>query len=72
MNILDDHNVMWQAGELGKVDEGGGGTVAKFVAGKDINVVDLGVPVLCMHSPFELTSKMDVYSAYLAYKAFYD
>ena len=49
----------------------GGGTVALYVAGKDINVVDIGVPVMSMHSPFEVTSKFDVYSAYRAYKAFY-
>ena len=68
---MDKAGVCWQTGELGAVDVGGGGTVALYVAGKDINVVDIGVPVMSMHSPFEVTSKLDVYSAYRAYKAFY-
>ncbi len=71
VGMMDQDRVHWQTGELGAVDMGGGGTVALFVAGKDVNVVDLGVPVLSMHSPFEITSKLDVYSAYCAYKAFY-
>jgi aspartyl aminopeptidase len=71
IGMMDKDNVHWQTGELGAVDMGGGGTVALFIAGKDVNVVDLGVPVLAMHSPFEITSKLDVYSAYCAYKAFY-
>ena len=69
-NLLDEANVPWQAGELGKVDFGGGGTIAKFVANQNIDVVDVGVAVLSMHAPFEITSKLDVYSAYLAFKAF--
>lgn len=69
--MMDQDGVHWQTGELGAVDQGGGGTVALFIAGKDVNVVDLGVPVLAMHSPFEITSKLDIYSAYRAYKAFY-
>lgn len=69
--ILDSNNVVWQVGELGKVDFGGGGTVAKELAALGIDVVDLGVPVLSMHSPFEVVSKMDVYMAYLALKAFF-
>ena len=71
IGIMDKAGVCWQTGELGAVDVGGGGTVALYVAGKDINVVDIGVPVMSMHSPFEVTSKLDVYSAYRAYKAFY-
>ncbi|MBO5574592.1 MAG: aminopeptidase, partial [Clostridium sp.] len=71
LGILDKGGVCWQTGELGAVDVGGGGTVALYVSGKDINVVDIGVPVMSMHSPFEVTSKFDVYSAYRAYKAFY-
>ena len=71
IDIMDREGVHWQTGELGAVDMGGGGTVALFVAGKDINVVDLGVPVLSMHSPFEITAKLDIYSAYRAYRAFY-
>ena len=62
--------VVWQAGELGKVDCGGGGTVAKFVANHNIEVVDLGVPVLSMHSPFEAISKVDLYEAHRAFCAF--
>ena len=69
--ILDDRNVLWQTGELGKVDGGGGGTIAKFVANLNADVVDLGVPVLCMHAPFEIVSKIDVYETYLALAAFY-
>ena len=61
----------WQAGELGAVDVGGGGTVALYVAGLDVDVVDLGVPILSMHSPFELASKLDVLNTYRAFKAFY-
>ena len=61
----------WQAGELGAVDAGGGGTVALYVAGMDVDVVDLGVPILSMHSPFELASKLDIYNTYRAFCAFY-
>ncbi|MDY4919491.1 MAG: aminopeptidase [Phascolarctobacterium sp.] len=70
ISIMDEADVYWQIGELGKVDEGGGGTVALYVASMDMDVVDLGVPVLCMHSPFELTSKLDVYYTYKAFAAF--
>ena len=71
IGIMEAHNVYWQAGELGKVDEGGGGTVAQFIAGMNIDVVDLGVPVMSMHAPMEIVSKMDVYEAYNAFVAFY-
>ena len=70
--LLEKNNVMWQVGELGKVDMGGGGTIAKYVANMDVDVVDLGVPVLCMHAPFEIVSKIDVYMAYRAFFAFFD
>lgn len=70
-NILDESGVIWQSGELGKVDAGGGGTVAKFVADLDIDVVDLGVPVLSMHAPFEVISKMDLYMTHKAVEAFF-
>lgn len=70
--LLNEANVKWQTGELGKVDEGGGGTVAKFVANLGADVVDLGVSVLSMHAPFEVVSKFDVYMCYRAVKAFYD
>lgn len=69
--ILDDKNVLWQTGELGKVDGGGGGTIAKFVANLNADVVDLGVPVLSMHAPFEVVSKLDVYETYRALYEFY-
>ncbi len=70
--MMDKHKIAWQSGELGAVDQGGGGTVAMFVARHNIDVVDLGVPVLSMHSPFEIVSKMDVYHTFLAFKAFVD
>lgn len=70
ISILDEADVYWQIGELGAVDEGGGGTVALYVASMDMDVVDLGVPILCMHSPFELSSKLDVYYTYKAFAAF--
>ena len=68
--ILDEQKVAWQVGELGKVDLGGGGTVAKYVAYHNIPTIDIGVPVLSMHSPFEVVSKADVYMAYKAFEAF--
>ena len=64
--MLDNANIIWQTGELGKVDLGGGGTVAMYIANLGVDVVDLGIPVLSMHSPFETTSKLDIYMAYLA------
>ncbi|MCR4616514.1 MAG: aminopeptidase [Clostridiales bacterium] len=70
--IFDDNNVVWQMGELGKVDGGGGGTVAKFIAELNVDVVDVGVPVLSMHAPFEVVSKLDVYMAYKAFKTFFE
>ncbi len=70
--ILDEDGVVWQTGELGKVDQGGGGTIAQYVANLNMDVIDCGVPVLSMHSPFEVTAKSDVYMAYRAYKAFYN
>lgn len=70
--ILNKSNVLWQTGELGKVDTGGGGTIAQYVANLGVDVLDLGTPLLCMHSPFELASKFDCYMTYLAYKAFFE
>lgn len=70
-NIMDEAGVCWQTGEMGKVDEGGGGTVAMYVAGLNIDTVDLGVPVLSMHAPYEIVAKSDVYSTYNACKAFF-
>lgn len=68
--LLDEHNIPWQTGELGKVDQGGGGTVAIYQADLGISVIDCGVPVLSMHSCFEITSKIDVFKTYEAYKLF--
>ena len=70
--IWDDNDVHWQIGTLGKVDEGGGGTVAKFLAEYNMNVVDAGPALLSMHSPFELASVMDIYTCYEAYKTFFE
>ena len=64
--------VVWQTGELGKVDQGGGGTIAKYVANRNVDTVDAGVPVLSMHAPFEVVSKLDLYMAYLGFLAFYN
>lgn len=64
--LLDREGIIWQTGELGRVDAGGGGTVAQYVANLGIDVIDLGVPVLSMHAPFETTSKLDVYMCYRA------
>ena len=69
-NIMDSDNISYQTSELGKVDEGGGGTIAYIMANLGMNVIDFGVAVLSMHAPFEITSKADVYETYRAYKAF--
>ena len=69
--ILDDAGVLWQTATLGKVDQGGGGTVAAYMANRNIVTVDAGVPVLCMHAPMEVVSKLDCYMTMLACKAFY-
>ena len=71
-SLLDSANVCWQIGELGRLDAGGGGTVAKYVASLNIDVVDVGVPVLSMHAPFEVVSKLDVYACYRACCEFYN
>lgn len=71
-SLLDNNGVIWQSGELGKVDGGGGGTVAMYVANLDIDTVDVGVPVLSMHAPYEVVSKLDVYMAYKAFKVFFE
>lgn len=69
--FLDQDHVLWQTGELGKVDQGGGGTVAAYIANLNVDVIDLGVPVLSMHAPFEVVSKIDVYMAYKAFSSFF-
>lgn len=68
--VFAERGVLWQTAEMGKVDAGGGGTVAKYIANLNISAVDMGVPVLSMHAPFELISKADLYTAHLAFKAF--
>lgn len=70
-NLLDSKGIQWQLSELGKVDQGGGGTVAKYIAQLDVDVIDVGVPVLSMHAPFEIVAKLDVYAAYRAFFEFY-
>lgn len=68
---FDDNSVMWQMTELGKVDQGGGGTIAQYVANLDVEVLDCGTPLLSMHAPVEIASKYDIYMTFKAYKAFY-
>ncbi len=71
-NIFEKNDIRYQISELGKVDVGGGGTIAYILANKGIDVIDCGVPVLSMHSPYEVTSKFDIYEAYRGYKAFFE
>ena len=68
--VVDDANVNWQNAELGKVDQGGGGTIAYILGNYNMNVIDAGIPVLNMHAPMEIISKADLYEAYSAYRAF--
>ncbi len=70
--LFAEYGVNWQTSELGKVDQGGGGTVAKFLAGHNMDIVDFGVPVLSMHAPFELIGKVDLYHTYLGISALFD
>ena len=69
-NLFEENNIKYQVTELGKVDEGGGGTIAYMLANKGVDVIDCGVPILSMHAPYEVASKFDIYEAYRAYKAF--
>ncbi|MBR3965089.1 MAG: aminopeptidase [Clostridia bacterium] len=69
-SVMAKDGVVWQAGELGKVDFGGGGTVAKYIANHNIETVDLGVPVIAMHAPYEVISKVDLYEAHRSFSAF--
>lgn len=71
-SLLDSRGILWQMAELGKVDQGGGGTVAAYMANRNIDTLDAGVPVLSMHAPFETVSKLDCYMTYLAAKAVYE
>lgn len=70
-NVLEKNNIKYQMTEMGKVDVGGGGTIAYILANKGTDVIDCGVPVLSMHAPYEVTSKFDIYSAYETYKSFW-
>ncbi len=68
--LMDSKDVIWQTGELGKVDAGGGGTVAAYIANLDVDTIDMGVPVLSMHAPYEIISKLDLFMAYKAFATF--
>lgn len=71
-SLFNENNVLWHVAELGKVEAGGGGTIAQYVANLGVETVDCGVPVLSMHAPFEVVSKLDVYMAYKAFHAFFN
>lgn len=71
IEIMDKNSIKWQTGELGKIDLGGGGTIAAFFSSRGARVVDVGPPLLGMHSPYEVLSKLDIYNTYKAYKAFF-
>ena len=71
-NLFETNNIKYQVSELGKVDVGGGGTIAYILANKGVDVIDCGVPVLSMHAPYEVTIKFDIYEAYRAYRAFWN
>ena len=68
---MNEAGVVWQTCELGKVDIGGGGTIAKYMANHNIDTIDMGVSVLSMHAPYEVIAKVDLYEAYRAFRAFY-
>lgn len=70
-SILDKNNILWQSSELGKVDNGGGGTIAKYIASYNMDVIDIGVPVLSMHAPYEIISKIDLYMTYKTINSFF-
>lgn len=71
-HLFDNNGVIWQNGELGRVDLGGGGTVAMYMANLNMDVIDVGVPVMAMHAPLEITSKLDTYMTYKGFKVFYE
>ncbi|MCX5798269.1 MAG: aminopeptidase, partial [Proteobacteria bacterium] len=68
--LFDREGIIWQTGELGKIDEGGGGTVAKHLAVYGMDIIDCGAPLLTMHSPFEISNKLDIFETYRAFKVF--
>ena len=70
--IMNDGKVLWQTGELGKVNEGGGGTVAKYISRLEVDTIDVGVPLLSMHAPMEIASKIDIFMMHKASEAFYN
>ena len=70
-SLFNREGILWQTGELGKVDAGGGGTVAKFLALYGMDIIDCGTPILTMHSPFEVSSKLDLFETYRAFKVFF-
>lgn len=69
--LFNTHHIVWQTGQIGKVDQGGGGTIAKFLATYGMEIVDCGPAILSMHSPFEISSKSDLYMTFKAYRAFF-
>lgn len=70
--LFDKYDIKWQTSQLGKVDIGGGGTIAKYMANRNIETIDIGIPVLSMHAPFEIISKYDLYMNYLSLKVFFE
>ncbi len=70
--LFNDNGVIWQMAELGKTDAGGGGTVAKYMAKRNIDTLDAGVPVLSMHAPYEAVAKLDCYMTYKGMKVFFE
>ena len=70
--LFNDNGILWQLSEMGKVDVGGGGTVALYMANRNIDTIDAGTPVLAMHSPFEVTGKLDCYMTYRSMKAVFE
>jgi aspartyl aminopeptidase len=69
--LFAKENILWQTGELGRIDEGGGGTVAKHLAEYGMDIIDIGPPLLAMHSPYEISSKLDIYETYRAFRVFF-
>jgi len=70
--LFNEHNIPWHITELGAVDKGGGGTIAMMIANLGVDVIDVGVPVLSMHAPFEIISKIDLYAVYRGYRVFFE